>query len=129
MPNSLKCAITAGIGLFLVEIGLEKAQLIRSGATSIIELGSLTNPMALLALFGLVLSLALYLRGVTGSFFLAILVTTGVAQVFGLKDPTPLELDFAHIFDYPQLLLQADFHNVLHPVPALRLLDVDDHDL
>ena len=113
VPNSLKCAITAGIGLFLVEIGLEKAQLIRSGATSIIELGSLTNPMALLALFGLVLSLALYLRGVTGSFFLAILVTTGVAQVFGLKDPTPLELDFAHIFDYPQLLLQADFHNVL----------------
>lgn len=113
VPNSLKCAITAGIGLFLVEIGLEKAQLIRSGANSIIELGSLTNPMALLALFGLVLSLALYLRGVTGSFFIAILVTTAVAQVFGIKDPTPLDLDFAHIYDYPQLLLQADFHNAL----------------
>ena len=113
VPNSLKCAITAGIGLFLVEIGLEKAQLIRSGANPIIELGSLTNPMALLALFGLVLSLALYLRGVTGSFFIAILVTTAVAQVFGIKDPTPLDLDFAHIYDYPQLLLQADFHNAL----------------
>lgn len=37
VPNSLKCAITAGIGLFLVEIGLEKAQLIRSGANSIMS--------------------------------------------------------------------------------------------
>lgn len=118
VPNSLKCAITAGIGLFLVEIGLEKAQLIRSGANSIIELGSLTNPMALLAIFGLVLSLALYLRGVTGSFFIAILVTTVVAQFFGLKDATPLSLDFSHIQDYPQLLFQADFHNIL-TVPFL----------
>lgn len=113
VPNSLKCAITAGIGLFLVEIGLEKAQLIRSGTNAIIELGSLTNPMALLAIFGLVVSLALYLRGVTGSFFLAIAVTTVVAQIFGLHDEVPLDLDFSHIAAYPQLLFQADFHSFL----------------
>ena len=118
VPNSLKCAITAGIGLFLVEIGLEKAQLIRSGANSIIELGSLTNPMALLALFGLVLSLALYLRGVTGSFFIAILVTTAVAQVFGIKDPTPLPRHIPHSYPSPQLLLPADIPTPLR-IPFL----------
>ena len=59
VPGSLKSAITAGIGLYLVEIGLEKAQLIQRGANSMVELGSLTNPVALLALFGLVLHVRL----------------------------------------------------------------------
>ncbi len=69
IPSSLKHGITAGIGLFLVEIGLEKAGLIVAGKTSLIVLGDLTQPAALLALFGLVISLVLYLRRVKGSFF------------------------------------------------------------
>lgn len=112
VPGSLKCAITAGIGLYLVEIGLEKGQLIQRGASSLIELGSLTNPVALLALFGLVLSLALYLRNVMGSFFIAILVTSVVASFVGIHDAVPLDLNLAHLASYPNLLLQADFTNV-----------------
>ena len=113
VPGSLKCAITAGIGLYLVEIGLEKGQLIQPGTSSIIELGSLTNPVALLALFGLVLSLALYLRNVMGSFFIAILVTSVVASFAGIHDAVPLDLNLAHLASYPDLLLKADFSNAL----------------
>lgn len=118
VPGSLKCAITAGIGLYLVEIGLEKGQLIQRGTSSIIELGSLTSPVALLALFGLVLSLALYLRNVMGSFFIAIMATSVVASFAGIHDAAPLDLNLAHIASYPQLLLKADFSHAFS-VPFL----------
>lgn len=108
VPGSLKSAITAGIGLYLVEIGLEKAELIRRGANSLIELGDLTSPVSLLALFGLVLSLALYLRNVMGSFLIAIIVTSALGYFIGIQG-APLSLDITTIAEYPQILFQADF--------------------
>ena len=110
---SLKCAITAGIGLFLVEIGLEKAELIRRGSNSIIELGSLTNPVALLAIFGLVLSLALHLRNVMGSFFIAIIITSAVGNLLGVGIGEPLDISLAGLANYPSMLFQADFSHFL----------------
>ena len=113
VPASLKTAITVGIGLFLVEIGLEKAQLIRRGTNPIIELGDLTSPMVLLAIFGLVLSLAFYLRKVTGGFVLAILITSAVAWGLGLHDEQPLTIELSRLADYPALFAQFDFSQML----------------
>ena len=113
VPASLKTAITVGIGLFLVEIGLEKAQLIRRGTNTIIELGDLTSPMVLLAIFGLVLSLAFYLRKVTGGFVLAILITSAVAWGRGLHDEQPLTIELSRLADYPALFAQFDFSQML----------------
>ena len=113
VPASLKTAITVGIGLFLVEIGLEKAQLIRRGTNTIIELGDLTSPMVLLAIFGLVLSLAFYLRKVTGGFVLAILITSAVAWALGLHDEQPLTIELSRLADYPALFVQFDFGEML----------------
>ena len=113
VPASLKTAITVGIGLFLVEIGLEKAQLIRRGTNTIIELGDLTSPMVLLAIFGLVLSLAFYLRKVTGGFVLAILITSAVAWGLGLHDEQPLTIELSRLADYPALFAQFDFGQML----------------
>lgn len=113
VPASLKTAITVGIGLFLVEIGLEKAQLIRRGTNTIIELGDLTSPMVLLAIFGLVLSLAFYLRKVTGGFVLAILITSAVAWALGLHDAQPLTIELSRLADYPALFAQFDFGEML----------------
>lgn len=113
VPASLKTAITVGIGLFLVEIGLEKAQLIRRGTNTIIELGDLTSPMVLLSIFGLVLSLAFYLRKVTGGFVLAILITSAVAWVLGLHDEQPLTIELSRLADYPSLFAQFDFGEML----------------
>ena len=113
VPDSIKCAITTGIGLYLVEIGLEKAQLIQAGSGSLVALGSLTNPAALLAIFGLVLSLALYLRGVTGSFFLGIIVTSIVGYVAGVHDDAAMNVDFSNIVNYPSIVMQADFSGAL----------------
>jgi len=118
VPASLKCAITAGIGLFLVEIGLEKAQLIRRGTSSIIELGDLSSPSVLLAIFGLLLSLALYLRRVMGSFFIAIVLTSILGYFMGISDETQVTVNFAKLVDYPQIMMQADFSR-LFSIPFL----------
>ena len=118
VPASLKTAITVGIGLFLVEIGLEKAQLIRRGTNTIIELGDLTNPMVLLSIFGLVLSLAFYLRRVTGGFVLAILIVSGVAWMLGLRDAQPMTIELSRIVEYPALFAQFDFSHMMS-VPFL----------
>ena len=113
VPKSLKYAVTAGIGLFLVEIGLEKAELIRADENSILALGDLQNPSAQLALLGLVLSLLFYQRRVKGGFFIAILVVTVIANVFDLVHANTIEIDMTRLGEYGALLFVEDFSAVL----------------
>ena len=113
VPKSLKYAVTAGIGLFLVEIGLEKAELIRAGENSILALGDLRNPSALLALLGLVLSLLFYQRRVKGGFFIAILIVTIIANALGLVQANTIEIDMTRLGEYGALLFAEDFSSML----------------
>ena len=113
IPDTLKAGITAGIGLFLVEIGLEKAQLIRQGTNSILALGDLTKPATLLALFGLLLTLFLFVRNITGGFFIGILVTSIVGIVFGIKDQVATSVGIGDIGKYANIVAKGDLSNVL----------------
>ncbi|WP_407889404.1 NCS2 family permease [Levilactobacillus sp. N40-8-2] len=114
IPESLKSGITAGIGLFLVEIGLEKAGLIVAGKTSsLVVLGDLTKPTPMLALFGLLLSLVLYIRKVKGNFFIAIIATSLVAFFFGIKDADTPSVDLARLGQYHEIVFKNDFSHWL----------------
>ena len=99
VPKSLKYAVTAGIGLFLVEIGLEKA-----GAP---------GTTAALALLGLVLSLLFYQRRVKGGFFIAILIVTIIANALGLVQANTIEIDMTRLGEYGALLFAEDFSSML----------------
>ncbi len=109
IPETLKAGITAGIGLFLVEIGLEKAQLIQQGKNSILALGNLTNPATLLAIFGLLITLFLFVRNITGGFFIGILVTSIVGILFGIKDQASPSVGIGDITKYTNVLAKGDF--------------------
>ena len=109
IPASLKYGITAGIGLFLVELGLEKGRLIETGHNTIIELASLQNPAALLTILGLILSLTLYLRKIDGGFFIAIVVISFIGYYCNITNKVMLNISIADIGSYRQLLLQPDF--------------------
>ncbi|MEE8824500.1 guanine/hypoxanthine permease PbuO [Lentilactobacillus sunkii] len=113
IPDTLKAGITAGIGLFLVEIGLEKAQLIQQGKNSILALGDLTKPATLLALFGLLLTLFLFVRGITGGFFIGILVTSVVGILFGIKDQASPSVGIGDITKYSAIVAKGDFSNAV----------------
>ncbi|MCV3743099.1 NCS2 family permease [Lentilactobacillus hilgardii] len=112
IPETLKAGITAGIGLFLVEIGLEKAQLIQQGKNSILALGDLTKPATLLALFGLLLTLFLFVRNVSG-FFIGILVTSVVGILFGIKDQASPSVGIGDITRYSGIVAKGNFDNAL----------------
>ncbi|PZR18918.1 MAG: guanine permease, partial [Azospira oryzae] len=67
IPRSLKYAISAGIGLFLAIIGLKNAGLITAHPATLLTLGDLHQPGALLAIGGFILILALEQRRVPGA--------------------------------------------------------------
>ncbi len=107
IPNSLKSAITVGIGLFICIIGLKMSGLMAvnlalapdalsavnaagghytAGSNdTVFALGSLTNPEHLVTLFGLFLTAILMSRNVTGSILIGIFVTTILSYVTGVS--------------------------------------------
>jgi adenine/guanine/hypoxanthine permease len=83
VPLALKKAISVGIGLFILFIGLWQAGIVvqdPSGATPV-KLGSLTGMPVLVAALGLVLAVALTVRRVKGALIISILATSAVAVV------------------------------------------------
>ncbi|QAV18450.1 NCS2 family permease [Paenibacillus chitinolyticus] len=87
VPHTLKEAIGVGIGLFLTFIGLQKSGIVVPSASTFIALGDLGSPEALVTLLTLALMAVLYVRGVNGSFLIAIVFGTAVAWLLGLINP------------------------------------------
>jgi adenine/guanine/hypoxanthine permease len=94
IPLSLKFAIAVGIGLFIAFIGLKNAGLVVPNADTYVALGNLTQGPVLLAVFGLVLTLALVARGLRGGIIIGILVTGVVGIIFGIVPPPKEIVDF-----------------------------------
>jgi len=75
-PEPVKFAVGAGIGVFLLFIGLQEFQVIVNDDATLVTLGSVgSNPVAILGLSGVVLTLLLWARGITGSIIIGILTT------------------------------------------------------
>src|SRR5690606_16777984 len=55
IPDTLKSAIGAGIGLFIAFIGLQNANIIVPSEATIVSLGDLSNPETLVALIGILI--------------------------------------------------------------------------
>ena len=80
IPLALKRAIGAGIGLFILFIGLASAGIVKAGPPGVpVTLGDLATAPVAVALVGLFLTLWLEARGVTGGLLLGILATTALA--------------------------------------------------
>ena len=79
IPLALKRAISVGIGLFILFIGLVNGGLVRPGQGIPVTLGALTSPKVLVAVAGLFLTLLFLARGVRAALLLGILGTTILA--------------------------------------------------
>lgn len=85
IPESIKNAIGAGIGLFIALLGFKEAGIVVGDASTLVKFGDVRNPATLLAIFGLIVTAILMVRKVKGSILLGIIITTVVgviAQVF-----------------------------------------------
>lgn len=132
IPHSLQYAISGGIGLFIAFMGIKQAnfitftgesanQIASSGESTIfnsvnLAMTNFKDPVALLALIGLLITIVLMLVEFKGAILVGILLTTvigifmGVTQVpdfsqvsFGIPSmaPTFMKLDFAGLFSDP----------------------------
>ena len=86
VPHSLKEAITVGLGLFLMLIGLEKGGIVERGTSSILALGSLADAHVLATVLTVIIAVVLFIRNVPGNFLITIVVGTIIAALFGLID-------------------------------------------
>ena len=83
IPHELYAAVASGIGLFIAFIGFRNAGLIVSDPATFVSMGNVRNPTTALALFGLILMVALEIKKVRGSILIGVLVTTGIAWAIG----------------------------------------------
>jgi adenine/guanine/hypoxanthine permease len=86
IPNALKFAVTAGIGMFLAFLGLRNAGAVVANPATFVALGSLVAPPVLVALFGLVVTAVLLVRRVPGAIVYGILGAT----LLGIVTHAPL---------------------------------------
>lgn len=103
IPVSLQNAIGGGIGIFIAYIGIKNASLINftsdpgkniildsgtviADASAVPALVTLNNPVALLAIIGLIITIILLVLKVKGSILLGILATTIIGIPMGVVD-------------------------------------------
>lgn len=115
IPDSLKHAIAAGIGLLIALVGFEWAGLVRPAAGTFIALGNLHHPVTLVATAGTLLTAILVVRRNRGAILIGTLATGLAAALLGLVPyrglvaappslrPTLGQMDIASAFR-PQLV-------------------------
>ena len=112
IPNKLRYAISAGIGMFIAFIGLKNAEIIVANPATYVGLGKFT-PTAILGVIGIILSGVLMARRIKGALFLSIIITTiigipmGVTQIPAGWLPVDMPQDIRPIFakfDFSELI-------------------------
>ena len=121
IPLSLKRAIGAGIGLYIAFIGLKSAGIIVSSEATSVTLGSCSEPTAILAIIGLILTSVLVILKVRGGMLIGIIITTligipmGVTNYSGIVSTPPsiapifCQFEWAHIFSWDMLAIVFTF--------------------
>ena len=94
IPNTIKLATAAGIGLFIAFIGLQNAGLVKGNPQTLVTLGQFTQPSALLTLFGVMVIAALMQLKVRGAILYGILLNWFIGLIFGL-------IEYQGIFSLP----------------------------
>lgn len=121
IPASLKYGITSGIGLFIAFLGLRMSEIIVASESTLVTLGDLTAPGPLLTVFGLLITLMLIARKVTGGLFIGMFLTglvgfvTGQLQIEGFMDAPPAPV-------FWDMDIRAVFSNGLYTVIFAFLL-------
>ncbi len=84
IPKDLRLAIAAGLGAFLLFIGLQGAGIIVGNSSTLVTLGDMSDKAVLVALFGIILTTSLYVRKFKTAIFIGIVVTTIIAMALGI---------------------------------------------
>jgi AGZA family xanthine/uracil permease-like MFS transporter len=76
IPSSLKIGVQCGIGLFIAFVGLKNAGLVVDNQATFVALGDLSDPGVMLALLGIVVTIVLVIKQVTGAILISVILLT-----------------------------------------------------
>jgi AGZA family xanthine/uracil permease-like MFS transporter len=111
IPQSLKMAISAGIGLFLGIIALHNAGIVAASPDTLVTLGDMKAPGTILAVCGFLAIVALDAKKVPGAIIISVLAVTAIGVALGVSPfggivapppslaPTLLKLDLKGALD------------------------------
>jgi AGZA family xanthine/uracil permease-like MFS transporter len=123
IPMNLKHAISVGIGLYIALIGLSNAGVIVKNDATLVSLGSLSDPHALLALGGIIIMGILLVFRVRGALVIGIIVTAVIGIPLGITQlpekglmslppslaPVFFKFDFSKVFTGDMLIVIFTF--------------------
>lgn len=110
IPENLKLAITAGIGLFIAFIGLRMSGIVVANDSNLVGLGNIAEPATFLTIIGLFVTVALMARNVNGAIFIGMIVTAIIAMLTG-------QLTIEKVVAMPHL---PEGILVFNPIDAIR---------
>lgn len=112
VPNCLKHSIAVGIGIFIALIGLSDAGIVVANPGGLVKLGALHETPVVLAIFGLIITAILIVRGTKGAIILGMLATAfagasiGILKFSGIVSappsiaPTLFKMDVMGVLDW-----------------------------
>jgi adenine/guanine/hypoxanthine permease len=123
IPINLKHAISVGIGLYIALIGLSNAGVIVKNDATLVSLGSLSDPHALLAMGGIIIMGVLLVFRVRGALVIGIIITAIIGIPLGITNlpekglvslppslaPVFFKFDFSKVFTGDMLIVIFTF--------------------
>lgn len=119
IPQNLRYATSAGIGMFIAFVGLKQAGIIEDHPATLVTLGDF-DPDSVLAMIGIILSGILVIKKVKGALFYSILICTLIGIPIGVTQipesfvpvsvphsiaPTFMQFDFSEFFTFDMAIL------------------------
>lgn len=98
IPASLRHAIAAGLGLYIAFIGLINGGIVVDSASTLVSIGSVTNPTFLVGIISVAVTIVLYCCNVPGAMLIGIVVACIAGLPLGITQvPTGVisSLDFS----------------------------------
>lgn len=132
IPINLKNAVSVGIGLFIAFIGLSSANIVTAGDGTLIGLGDLTAPSAVVTVLGILITGFLFAKNVKGALLYGIIISTligiplGVTQLpkgFTIMSLPPSIKDVAFKFVSFEEILSFDMLVVLFTFLFVDIFD------
>lgn len=125
IPLSLKKAISSGIGIFIAFIGLQSAGIIVDNPATLVAMGKLSSPSAIVTMIGLFSIAIMLVFNVRGALLYGIFIGTIVgiftgstnldnfstSNLFTIPSLTPTfwQFDFTHAFSSDMIFILATF--------------------
>ena len=107
--DSMKSAINVGIGLFLTFTALKGIGFIVGDKASLVKFGDLTNPVLLLTLLGIVLTMIFQIRGKAWGMIASMAIVTVIALFTGNATNTHV-IQYSDLGNYGSIIFKQSFN-------------------